>query len=131
MFLRPGTQRLEKMIRSLKWLRIVVAFLAAIIRLLYFAPTRTARAANITVTTTDDELNADGDCSLREAIQAANTDAAVDACAAGSGPDTSTPPAGAYTLSIAGAGEDAIATGDLTIYGAPDRAFHILAVLSP
>jgi CSLREA domain-containing protein len=30
-----------------------------------------ARAATIAVTTTDDELNADGDCSLREAIQAA------------------------------------------------------------
>jgi len=39
----------------------------------------TALAATITVNTTVDELNSDGDCSLREAIQAANTDAAVDA----------------------------------------------------
>ena len=39
-------------------------------------------AANLTVTTTDDELNSDGDCSLREAIQAANTHTAVDACLA-------------------------------------------------
>ena len=37
----------------------------------------------IKVTTAQDELNEDGDCSLREAIQAANTDAPVDACAAG------------------------------------------------
>ena len=45
-------------------------------------------AAVITVTTTVDESNSDGDCSLREALRAANTDAAVDACAAGSGSDT-------------------------------------------
>lgn len=36
--------------------------------------------ATINVNTTDDELNNDGDCSLREAIRAANTDTAVDAC---------------------------------------------------
>lgn len=40
-------------------------------------------AATIRVTTSADELNADGDCSLREAVRAANTNAAVDACAAG------------------------------------------------
>jgi CSLREA domain-containing protein len=57
-------------------------------------------AASITVTTIDDELNADGDCSLREAIQAANTDTAVDACPAGSGADTIMVPAGTYLLSI-------------------------------
>jgi CSLREA domain-containing protein len=45
-------------------------------------------ATTITVNTTADELNADGDCSLREAIQAANTNAATDACPAGSGPDS-------------------------------------------
>jgi len=39
----------------------------------------------ITVNTTEDELNADGDCSLREAIQAANPpNAPVDGCKAGS-----------------------------------------------
>jgi len=60
-------------------------------------------------------LNSDGDCALREAIQAANTDSAVDACPAGSGADTIVVPAGTYTLSVAGAGEDANATGDLDI----------------
>ena len=40
-------------------------------------------APSTTVSTTNDELNADGDCSLREAIQAANTDTGVDACPAG------------------------------------------------
>ena len=33
-----------------------------------------AQAAVITVDTTEDELNNDGDCSLREAVVAANTD---------------------------------------------------------
>jgi CSLREA domain-containing protein len=72
-------------------------------------------AASIVVNTTDDELNSDGDCSLREALQSANTDTVVDACAAGSGTDTVSIPAGIYTLSIAGTGEDANATGDLDI----------------
>ena len=99
--------------------------------------------AGIEVNTTDDELNSDGDCSLREAIQAANTDTAVDACTAGSGADAIVVSVGTYTLSIAGANEDANATGDLdisadlTINGAGDavtiidgadldRVFHIL-----
>jgi CSLREA domain-containing protein len=47
-----------------------------------------ASAATITVTTSDDELNNDGDCSLREAVAAANTDEEVDNCEAGEdGPD--------------------------------------------
>ena len=74
-----------------------------------------AYASTIAVNTTDDELNADGDCSLREAIQAANTDAAVDACTPGSGADTLQLPAGTYTLSIPGAEEDSNQTGDLDI----------------
>src|SRR5207248_1366560 len=61
--------------------------------------------------------NSGGDCSLREAIQAANTDSAIDACTAGAGADTITVPAGTYTLSVAGIGEDANATGDLDITG--------------
>lgn len=100
--------------------------------------------ASIIVNTTDDELNFDGDCSLREAIQAANSDTAVDACTAGSGADIIIVPAGTYILSIAGRGEDANATGDLditadltingegaaaTIIDASelDRVFHIIS----
>jgi len=71
-------------------------------------------ATTITVTTTQDELNSDGDCSLREAIQAANSDGPVDACPGGSGTDVITVPAGTYFLSISGA-DDANATGDLDI----------------
>jgi CSLREA domain-containing protein len=74
-----------------------------------------AEAATITVTTTTDELNTDGDCSLREAIQAANTDTGVDACLAGSGLDTIFVPSGVYTITRAGADEDSNATGDFDI----------------
>jgi len=74
-------------------------------------------AAGITVTTTVDELNSNGNCSLREAIQAANTNFTVDACTAGTGAHTITLPAGTYTLTITGAGEDFNATGDLDVYG--------------
>jgi CSLREA domain-containing protein len=92
---------------------LVLALLLAVA--LGVQPVPVAHAATITVNTTDDELNNDGDCSLREAIQAANTDTAVSGCAAGNGADTITLPAGFYTLTIAGAGENANATGDLDI----------------
>jgi CSLREA domain-containing protein len=49
--------------------------------------TTPAHAAGLVVNTLEDELNTDGDCSLREAVQAAKTDLAVDACQAGSGAD--------------------------------------------
>jgi CSLREA domain-containing protein len=69
----------------------------------------------IVVDTTDDELLDDGDCSLREAIQAANTQAAVDACPAGIAPATIHLPTGVYSLTLTGSGEDGNATGDLDI----------------
>lgn len=94
--------------------RILVLLVPLVIIFLLFNG-QLAYAANINVNTTDDELNSDGDCSLREAVQAANTDTAVDGCTSGSGTDTITLPAGTYTLSIAGVGEDANLTGDLDI----------------
>lgn len=87
----------------------------------------------IIVNTTDDELNTDGDCSLREAIQAANTNVAVDACTAGTGADTITVPSGTYTLTIAGEMENLNTKGDLditdsvTINGAGESATIIQA----
>lgn len=74
-------------------------------------------AATITVDTTDDELNLDADCSLREAIQAANTNATVSGCDAGSAAvvDVNQVPAGTYTLDLIGTGDDANAQGDLDI----------------
>ena len=88
----------------------------------------TASAATIVVDTRDDELNTDGDCSLREAIQAANTDAAVDACLAGSSADTISVPAGTYTLTTSS--ELAIST-DLTLDGAGADTTVIQAATSP
>jgi CSLREA domain-containing protein len=79
-------------------------------------PARSAAAATISVTTTVDDVNTNGNCSLREAIRAANTDGKVDACPAGiTGTDSITLPAGTYTLALAGGNEDAGLTGDLDI----------------
>jgi CSLREA domain-containing protein len=47
------------------------------------APSSSTPEGTILVTTLEDELNSDGDCSLREAITAANENTAVDACPAG------------------------------------------------
>ncbi|MGE3886220.1 MAG: choice-of-anchor Q domain-containing protein [Vicinamibacterales bacterium] len=71
--------------------------------------------ATINVTTTADGVEGNGNCTLREAIIAANTDSAVDTCPAGSGADTIALPPGTYVLSRAGPREDAAATGDLDI----------------
>jgi CSLREA domain-containing protein len=71
----------------------------------------------ISVNTFDDEINSDGDCSLREAVQAANTNSVVDACTSGSGEDTISLLQGTYTLSIGGGGEDNNQEGDLDISG--------------
>lgn len=68
--------------------------------LIAFAPS--AFPATITVTTTIDELTVNGQCSLREAVRAANTNTAVDSCAAGSGSDTIVLAPGTYTLSLTG-----------------------------
>lgn len=104
---------------------------------------RPIQATIITVNTTTDELNADGDCSLREAIRAANLDTAVSGCPAGSGADEIIVPTGTYVLTRTGPDEDFAVTGDLdvssdlTITGAGatqtiingnqiDRVIHIL-----
>ncbi|WP_298981118.1 CSLREA domain-containing protein, partial [uncultured Caldilinea sp.] len=78
-----------------------VLLLAALVFVGLPAPKAYA-AALIIVNTTADELNSDGDCSLREAIQAANTNARVDACTAGSGDDTIVfdPNLGAATITL-------------------------------
>jgi CSLREA domain-containing protein len=111
--------------------------LAALAAVLLFSASPFARAATFVVTKTADtnDGTCDADCSLREAVIAAN---------ANPGADDITLPAGTYTLTIAGANEDAAATGDLDITdsvtingagavttiidgGAIDRVFHVLA----
>jgi CSLREA domain-containing protein len=74
-----------------------------------------AAAATITVDTTADAIADDGNCTLREAVRAANLDTAVDACTAGSGADEIVLPEGTFTLSLPGASEDHAMTGDLDL----------------
>ena len=100
-------------------IRAVILGVAAL--LLTFAGPNAAHAAAIAVTATNDELNTDGDCSLREAIQAANTDTGVDSCLSGNGADTIMVPAGTYTLSLPSL-EDSNTSGDLDIVG--DLTIH-------
>jgi CSLREA domain-containing protein len=71
-------------------------------------------AAIVVVDTTDDEIEDDGDCSLREAILTANFDAPVDACTEGSGKDVILVPAGTYTLTRSGTDDTGVA-GDLDL----------------
>ena len=97
---------------------------------------RASASTTIVVTTTADDLTTNGDCTLREAILAADTDAAVDACAAGNGSDTVIAPAGTYTLalgelavssnvSLVGVGGATVIDGGGVALNA--RAFHVLS----
>ena len=77
-------------------------------------------AGTITVNNITDLLADDGQCSLREAVIAANTDTATGGCPAGNGADVivfdsalSTP--AVFTLTLTGANEDNAETGDLDL----------------
>ena len=78
-----------------------------------------ASAATIPVTTNADALAADGVCSLREAISAANDNVPVGGCPAGETGGTDVVQLGAttYSLSIPGAGGDGNVGGDLDVAG--------------
>jgi CSLREA domain-containing protein len=76
-----------------------------------------AAAADLSPTTFADGVQDDGLCTLREAILAANTDAAVGGCPAGSGADRVLLTAGTYRLSVTGARDDVGRTGDLDVHG--------------
>lgn len=85
---------------------------------LWFATSAVAvQAATITVNATTDQFGeGPAQCGLREAIQAANSDAAFGGCSAGAGSDLIILPGGAsFVLARAGRGEDGNATGDLDI----------------
>ena len=94
----------------------VAAMAAGLIALVAAVPAQRAEAATFTVDSTADAgdeapgdgvcLTSDGECTLRAAIQEANALA---------GTDSIDLPAGGYTLTIAGANEDAAARGDLDI----------------
>ena len=90
------------------------AAIAAAITAAALALPGAAQGAAINVTTAADAVAADGACSLREAVQAANTDAAVSDCPAGSGADQISLGATTYKLT----GGELLVTSELTITGA-------------
>src|SRR6476646_10172725 len=77
-----------------------------------------ASGATIGVTTEADALEADGSCSLREAVMSANNDTApytgTGECAGGSGADTIVLPPGNYARTLAGTDDNSVA-GDLDV----------------
>lgn len=75
-----------------------IGFLLLALFLNGFLNVKPVSAATIVVTTTDDEDVANTQCSLREAIKAANDDSVYNGCPAGSGADTITLSADTYTL---------------------------------
>lgn len=79
---------------------MTIRFLLLLILVCFYSA---ASAVTISVNTFTDELNSDGDCSLREAVSAANNNVAVDACAAGSALETDVIDAdlfGTFTLTM-------------------------------
>ena len=74
-----------------------------------------AYAATIPVTSTQDEMTVNGECSLREAVEAANTDSAVDSCPAGDGADTIVLEAKRYDVTLPGDIDFDNSAGALTI----------------
>lgn len=82
----------ENVMQRRAWLGVI-----ELVSFLIFVPAA-VHAATITVTTTATDTTVNGNCTLLEAIQAANSNTAVDACTAGSGADTITLPAGTYAL---------------------------------
>lgn len=97
-------------------------FVAVLFAIALTGPQPAAAATMITVTTANDSLADDGQCSLREAVIAANTDSATGGCPAGSGADTilfdaSLAGPAIFTLTLTGANEDASASGDLDLSG--------------
>jgi CSLREA domain-containing protein len=93
----------------------VLTSLAFTTALVVAGPAPTALAGTITVNTSADEFGTATGCSLREAIEAANTNANFGGCTgATAGADTINLPAGTYVLSIA-PGIDGNANGDLDV----------------
>ena len=112
---------------------VVVGVLATLVTIVPDA----AAAAVIGVTPGAVDAIINGNCSIREAIVAANTDSAVDACTAGSGADTLNA-SGTFVLTTADNGANGlpVITSTITMNGAQISrapaapAFRILAVAS-
>src|SRR5215208_6707586 len=73
--------------RRFMFLTVVALMVVVLASTAQISTAAVVAGTTIKVNTNADELNTDGDCSLREAIKAANTNKAVDGCAAGSSTD--------------------------------------------
>ncbi len=104
--------------RRYRWIRPVTA--AAVLAVAMGSTTAHATAITVDSTADDLGLGPNGNCTLREALRAANANLAVDGCAAGTvgvvATDTITLPAGTYLLTAAGRYEDQGLTGDLDVF---------------
>lgn len=101
-------------------MKTMLAFFLVLVLLFGVFPVHAA--GTITVNTVIDQIADDGQCSLREAVIAANTDTATSGCPAGSGADTivfdsSLPSPSTFILTLTGANEDASTSGDLDLSG--------------
>jgi hypothetical protein len=108
-----GARRLDHEAMALQ--RKISLFVALLVTVLLALPAL-ASATTMTVNSSADALTGAA-CTLREAILASNTRAAVGGCPAGNGDDTIAIAVPQVTLALAGADEDADATGDLDITG--------------
>jgi CSLREA domain-containing protein len=90
---------LSRKLRVSIWFsRIPMSVQLAAVIILALAGPRPGNAANIIVNSTAEGPGGANNCTLAEAIAAANSDARVDRCTAGSGADTITLPANTYLL---------------------------------
>ncbi len=88
--------------------------LAASLLLVLAAP---VHSVTVAVDSTADDLaqGPNGNCTLREAVIAVNGNTTVDGCVADAASNTIELAPGVYTLTLAGAGEDASLSGDLDV----------------
>ena len=101
-------------------MRTRITLAALLTAALGLVPASPSAAATIEVTTLNDEVAVDGDCSLREAMISANDNVSFDACVKGQGGDKRDAIELAdaeYGLDIPGTGENASQTGDLDYMG--------------
>jgi CSLREA domain-containing protein len=105
--------------KSVTMRRVVITVCGAFAGAAMFAGT--AGAADIPVSVTTDDITVNGNCTLREAVQAARTNTAVDACQQGSVDEDriSLTDTGTYTLTLQDDGTpDDNLGGDLDLAGA-------------
>jgi CSLREA domain-containing protein len=102
------------MTRRRLWLAAMVAFGLVLVVLTGSLPAAQA-GGDILVDTHLDEMTMNGKCSLREAVQAANTHATVDTCGGHSGANVIVLGAGTYALTIPKGGANDNTSGNLNL----------------